>query len=208
MATFAVGWLGLPAVAWAQSGGFGFNAIPQFPQTATVGAADVAASLRMENRSTEEYAFDTFRLTEITVVPNCGSKASAEICEPGARDPGVLVPSATGTGRNAPTPALGGNGCANVTFTITLLTPSDRTDEGRYLFEPVVPAYVGPTDTASSICTIDFTFHAARAPSIDSDPAQTTPGPLQTDQKARVRGTDVTAARTWVRTAPAQVLTR
>ena len=87
----------------AQSGGVGFNAIPQFPPL-IVGDMDEPVSLRLENRSTVEYANDEFNVTEITLVPNCGSKASSESCEAGARDPGVLTPSETASVATRPRP--------------------------------------------------------------------------------------------------------
>ena len=173
------------SAAWAQNGGVAASVAPQFPPVATVGDQDVPASLVFTNQSTGEYADDNFNVTSIELTPSCGIKLGVGECPPGGEDPGVFVLSATGTGR-------AGTACAGQTFNITLIDPA----EGRYSFIPTTPVTLGPTSTAAASCTVDFTFDVARAPSIDSDPGQTMPGPLQTDQYALVRLIDITPGPT------------
>ena len=180
LALCAISLAAAPA-ALAQQGGVSAQAQPQFPPTVTVGAQDVPVSLRVENLSEAEFATDTFEATQITLTPSCGAKFGFGTCPPGGEDPGVFVPSATGVGR-------AGTACAGTTFTISLLDPV----AGRYLFTPSSPVLLGATGTPAAVCIIDFTVDVARAPAKDSDPAQVTPGPLQTDQYATVILVDVT----------------
>ena len=179
-------------------GGTGVAAIPQFPSTVTVGAQDVPVSLRIVNNSTGEFVDDQFQLADIELTPACGSKSSfptVSDCPVGARDPGVLVPSAVpgdpvpmGYGVNDPTPGGNGTACAGRTFTFVLADPA----QGKYELVPDSPVILGTPGTPAGTCTINFTIDVLKAPTIDSDPAQTLPGPLQTDQKARVFGTSIT----------------
>ena len=179
-------------------GGTGVAAIPQFPSTVTVGAQDVPVSLRIVNNSTGEFLDDQFQLADIELTPACGSKSSfptVSDCPVGARDPGVLVPSAVpgdpepmGVGVNDPTPGGNGTACAGRTFTFVLADPA----QGKYELVPDSPVILGTPGTPAGTCTINFTIDVLKAPTIDSDPAQTLPGPLQTDQKARVFGTSIT----------------
>ena len=171
----------LAPAAMAQQGGVSAQAQPQFPPTATVGAQDVPASLLLENLSEAEFATDSFQATQITLTPSCGTKLGFGVCPAGGEDPGVYAASATGTGR-------AGTACAGITFAISVLEPAT----GRLLFTPNAPVVLEDTGTPAARCSIDFTVDVVRAPAKDSDPAQATPGPLQTDQYGTVIVIDVT----------------
>ncbi len=184
---FSVGLLATAAVllggassAWA---GTGVSVVPSVPANVTVGTTP-ATSLTIANVSGNgpgETGFETdsFQVTDITLVPSCGSQVFSGDCPAGSQDPGVLVPGATGIGR-------AGTACAGRTFTITLIDPA----QGKYAFTPDAPVVLGPSSgtLAQRQCVIDFTTSVNRVPAVDSTPAS--PG-LQTDQKAFATVTDI-----------------
>src|SRR3954471_19300014 len=93
----------LLAGAATASAGVAITVSPAVPPSVTV--SDVApTSLTIANASFNgpgETNFDTdsFTLDDVTLVPSCGSQVFSADCQAGSFDPGVLVPSATGTGQ-------------------------------------------------------------------------------------------------------------
>ena len=83
-------------------------------------------------------------------------------------DPGVLAPSATGTGQ-------AGTACAGTTFTVAVVDAA----QGKYSFTPSTAVVLGPPASATSTCIIDFTVTVVKTPTKDAD-AKT--AGFQTDQ--------------------------
>jgi hypothetical protein len=88
-------------------------------------------------------------------------------CSASFVDPGVLVPSTTGTG-------VAGTACGGKTFTITQIDLV----MGKYQFTWTGTVVLTPTGPTRD-CIIDFTTDVKRAPAVDAAPAL---GGLQTDQ--------------------------
>jgi hypothetical protein len=165
----------LLAGAATASAGVSISVSPAVPSSVTVGG-NPATSLSLTNGSFNgpgETNFDTdsFQVNDVTLVPSCGSPVFSADCQAGSFDPGVLVPSATGTGQ-------AGTACAGRAFTVSLIDAA----QGKYRFTPDATIILGPSGgpLAQRRCVIDFTTGVARVPAIDSAAA---PG-LQTDQKA------------------------
>ena len=177
-----IGLAGGASSAWA---GAGFGIVPTVPANVTVGQTGVPSSLTITNISTNGpgevgYETDSFRLTDITFVPSCGSQISSADCPVGSWDPGSIVPAPlTATGR-------AGTACAGRTFTITLIDPL----QGKYRFTPDADIIIGPSSgtLAERRCIIDFTVAVVRTPAIDSDAPE---AGIQTDQKAFVAAIDI-----------------
>ena len=166
---------------WA---GAAFSIVPSVPTNVTVGQTGVPAALTITNASFDgagqsDYTTDSFQLTQVTLVPSCGSQVASADCPAGSHDPGVLVPSATGSGR-------AGTACADRTFTISNIDAV----QGKHSFTPDAPVVLGDAvgPPSASRCILDFTFNVAKAPLIDSHP---NPG-VQTDHKAFTAATDIT----------------
>ena len=155
------------------------STVPDFPATVTVGQTTVPASLTITNFSTPPQDSEVVFLSEIRLVPSCGSPTTAATnCPTADVDPGVFTLSATGIGR-------AGTACAGMTFNTSLIDSA----QGKYEFTPVgSPVVLGTpaSGAASASCAIDFTFTVARAPAVDAQPAS--PG-LQTTQVASATGT-------------------
>ncbi|MCA1689943.1 MAG: hypothetical protein LC720_05760, partial [Actinobacteria bacterium] len=81
------------------SAGVGFLVVPNVPSPLTVGETGVPASLTLTNGSNGMEAGLSVLVTQITLVPSCGTKMiSGADCPAGAEDPGVLRVSPTGVG--------------------------------------------------------------------------------------------------------------
>lgn len=181
---------GLGLVASPASAGTRLSIGPSVPETVSAGQVGQPGQLRILNTSfngpgQSGYTTDSFTVPDplvpnsITMVLSCGSQTSSANCAVGSRDPGVLVPSATGTGQ-------AGTACANRTFTITLIDMA----EGQYAVAPSAPFTLGPADGSgvSNECVIDFTIDVLRSPAIDANPLD--PG-LQTEQRAFAAAVDI-----------------
>jgi Divergent InlB B-repeat domain len=180
LATVAV-LLGGASTAWA---GAGVSVVPAVPSNVAVGTT-AASSISITNNSFNgagETNFDTdgFQVSDITLVPSCGSQVFSADCPAGARDPGVLVPSNTATGQ-------AGTACAGRTFTRVLIDAA----QAKYRFTPDATVVLGPSSgpLSASRCVIDFTTNVAQVPAIDSNVGS--PG-LQTDQKGFTALEDIT----------------
>jgi uncharacterized repeat protein (TIGR01451 family) len=157
---------GLSSSAWA---GVGFLVVPNLPSPLVVGQTGVPASLTFTNGSNGAQAALNVAVSQITLVPSCGTRAiSGGDCPVAAADPTVLRLSGTGTGE-------AGTACAGVTFTTSI---SDAA-QGKYQFAPSSPVTLGPFGSATQTCIIDFTVDVVRTPTKDADPAA---AGLQTDQ--------------------------
>ena len=96
----------------------------------------------------------------MTVVMACATPGGSapgthSSCPTGSLEPGVLRPSATGTGRD-------GRDCAGKTFTITEIDAS----QGKYSFDAGAPF------TISDRCYIDYTVDVLRMPTTDANSSQ------------------------------------
>ena len=167
-----------PAIA---SAGVVLNVVPIVPLNVTVGQTAVPMSLGIANQSANlpgetGYTADTVQIDTITFVPSCGSPTVSADCPDGSFDPGVIVPSLTGTGRP-------GTACATNTFSIAVSDAS----QGKYSITTPTPVTLAPSLPATPLrrCVIDFTGSVVRMPAID----RAAPG-IQTDQKSGATGTD------------------
>jgi len=157
------------------SAGIGLGVVPTFPTVVAVGQTNLPASLTISNNSTPPETAGVVILTDITLVPSCGTTGGFGDCPPASAEPGVFQISATGVGEP-------GTACAAVPFTVTTI---DAT--GKVRFSPFSPVVLGsPSIPTTSTCTIDFTFSVPKAPLLDSSPVL--PG-VQTAQKAAASGT-------------------
>jgi len=154
--------------------GVGLGIIPNFPSTVVVGQSNVSGSLTITNLSNGPEATGNVTLSQILLVPSCGTFSPSPQCPAAGADPGVFAISATGTGR-------AGTACAGTTFTVVTNTAST----GRVRFIPSTPVVLGPPGSGTQTCVIDFTFSVVKAPTKDISPA---PG-SQTGQIASVVGT-------------------
>ncbi|HEX2029378.1 MAG TPA: hypothetical protein VHF25_15420, partial [Nitriliruptorales bacterium] len=150
--------------------GVGLGVTPEFPAKVTVGDTDVPAGIRIANAAFGGEADNSATLTDITVVPSCALSPAAppDTNCTGGEDRGALRLSASGTG-------VADSACEGRTFTITEI---DQTS-GRYRLTPDAPVVLGPPDSATDTCLIDFTFDVARMPAKDAFPDQSG---LQTTQ--------------------------
>ncbi|MDQ1428137.1 MAG: hypothetical protein QOK39_1613, partial [Acidimicrobiaceae bacterium] len=147
--------------------GVGLGVVPTFPSPVTVGQAGLAASVTISNLSNGAEATGNVTLSDITLVPSCGTFTPNSDCPVAGADPGVFQLSAVGHGRS-------GTGCAGVTFTITTSNPA--TGQVTFNSPPVV---LGPPSSgALATCIIDFTFDVVKSPTKDVSPASG----LQTEQ--------------------------
>lgn len=183
-ATGAAACVGLACIPAAAQAGVSIGAVPAVPPAVTVGQT-VPGSLVISNASfngqgESDYDTDSLEVTEIGLVPSCGSQVISAACPDGFEDAGVLVPApGGGTGR-------AGTACAGTIFEIAQIgVPAD----GEYSFTPdstvTLGASSGPPGGKS--CTIDYSLTVNRVPAID---AHESPG-LQTDQKAFVSAVNV-----------------
>jgi hypothetical protein len=171
-----------PATALA---GVAFSVGPSIPQNIVVGQT-VPFAISITNNSDDTvtgengYDTDSFRITDITFVPSCGTDVGSTDCPVGARDPGVLVP-------DADTPVTGrpGTACAGRTFTISEIDP----DQGKYRLTPDANVIIGPSSGTNAVrrCIIDLALDVVRTPALDSDVR----AGLQTDQKAAISAVDI-----------------
>src|ERR1044072_689477 len=151
--------LGGASNAWA---GIALAVPPDIPTTVTVGTT-IASTVSVVNNNNGVHAAlsNTIDPGSITLVPSCGAPPLGGDCPAGSVDPGVLIPSATGTGR-------AGSACENKIFTITLTDPT----MGKYTFTwagtiTITPLGSGPTNE----CVIEFTTDVKRVPGVDASAA-------------------------------------
>ena len=175
LTAFAAACVALAGVPAGAHAGVAASVVPSVPSSVGVGQT-VAASLVITNNSSNgpgetDYDTDAFEITDITLVPSCGSATFGATCPAGFDDEGVLVPAAGGgTGR-------AGTSCAGKSFTIVQIgLPAD----GEYRFTPTTTATLGASSGPLKSCTIDYGLAVNRVPAIDSTAF---PG-LQTEQKA------------------------
>lgn len=154
--------------------GVGLGIIPNFPSTVTVGQTNVHGSVTITNLSNGPEATGNVTLSQILLVPSCGTFSSTSQCPAAGADPGVFAMSATGVGR-------AGTSCDGTIFTVTTNTVTT----GRVRFNPSTPVVLGPPGSGSATCVIDFTFTVVKAPTKDISVA---PG-TQTGQIASAVGT-------------------
>jgi PKD repeat protein len=157
------------------SAGLGFLVAANAPSLLTVGQTGLPSSLTFTNGANGAQAQMNVNVTQITLVPSCGTHAiSGGDCPAAAVDPGVLRLSPTGVGES-------GTACAGVTFTTSIIDAA----QGKYQFAPSSPVTLGPPGSPTQTCIIDFTVDVVKVPSKDADPASSG---LQTDQAGFVFG--------------------
>ncbi|MDQ1442176.1 MAG: hypothetical protein QOG97_2404 [Acidimicrobiaceae bacterium] len=159
--------------------GVGFGVTPTLPSSVAVGQTGLPASIQVFNNSTSPESSGNVNITALNMVPACGttSVVGSGDCPAGFADPGVFQLSPTGTGEV-------GTACAGQTFIIAVIDPST----GQVTFAPNGGSIVlGPPGTNNSVCRIDFTFNAVKAP---TKPAGTSaPNTVQTAQIGFAAGT-------------------
>ncbi|MDQ6945461.1 MAG: hypothetical protein M3256_04135 [Actinomycetota bacterium] len=153
--------------------GVGLGVIPNFPSPVSVGQTAVPASITITNLSNGPEATGNVTLTDVTLVPSCGTFSANSDCPAAGADPGVFKVSATAVGRS-------GTACAGITFAVTVANPAT----GQLSFAPSAPVVLGPPGGPSPTCVIDFNFDVLRVPTKDVSPA---PG-VQTEQIVAVVG--------------------
>ncbi|MDX6368953.1 MAG: hypothetical protein QOG93_455, partial [Gaiellaceae bacterium] len=158
--------------AWA---GVALSVPPDIPLNITVGTT-IASTLRIthQNDGTEAGQNDVIDPGTITLVPSCGANPVGPNCPAGSEDPGVLVPSATGTG-------VSGTACDGITFTFTLTNAA----MGKYTLTWPGTITLTPTGATQS-CIISFTTDVKKMPTKDANAV--TAG-LQTSQASGANAT-------------------
>ena len=142
-----------------------------------VGATAQPANLAISNTSSGVDGNRSFTITDIGLVPSCGTRGFGPSCPTDRADSGVFQISSTGAGRMD-------SACAGMTFDISAPDPDDRVR-----FTPRGGSVVlGPVNTTSSMCVIDFTFDTVKAPTLDA--RTETPG----TQTAQIGSATVIAA--------------
>ncbi len=190
------------AVATAQAG-TALSVPPDIDDSVTVGTTvDTAITIRNGNSGTELNLTDT--VTQITLVPACGSDSSTRDCP--IPDLGVLRPHSTGKGAT-------GSACSDYDFTIEL-DPIDGITQGKYRFTTASgPIVLTPPDSGpTSRCIINFKTDVLKTPVHDSRPGD---DGVQTDQKSFASATNATTQpatgtgndRTTVQVAPLTLTT-
>jgi hypothetical protein len=152
--------------AWA---GVNIGLTPDLPTNLTVGTTVPTEMTLRWNNSGGETGFPN-RVDSLTLVPSCGDVINSEDCT--VLDPGVLIPSTTGTGQ--------GGACPGTAFSITPDPSPAGVAQGKYIFTWAGTIILTPTG-ATSECIINFTTDVKRIPTIDADGG--IPG-IQTSQKA------------------------
>jgi hypothetical protein len=151
--------LAFPLVACAALFGFSSTAaasdygVPSPPQSASVGQTNVPTSFAVRNSGAPG---STTTVGLITVVMACDTPGGSvpgtySSCPASAVEPGVLRPSATGTGR-------AGTDCAGMTFTITQIDAL----QDKYEISAGAPFTI-----VSNSCLIDYTVDVLRQPTQD-----------------------------------------
>lgn len=151
--------------AWA---GTALSVPPNIPSPnggVVVGSTGVASSMTVQNGSNGAQAGLTVTLSNITLVPSCGTLVIAGDCPIASVDPGVFKLSSTAVGE-------ANSVCAGDSFTVTKI---DATQD-KYQFTPTTPVVLGRANDASpagliaSQCTIDFTVDVLKVPTKDARP--------------------------------------
>jgi hypothetical protein len=132
------------------------SASPIFPTSSTVGQTGIPASISIGNNSTAPESGGNLTVTDITLVPSCGSLSFGD-CPAANDDPGVYAVSAA-TGEP-------GTACAGMTFTVTTIVAA----QGKLRFTPPSAVVLGPPGGLSAVCRIDFTIDIVKMPVKDSD---------------------------------------
>ncbi|MEA2297357.1 MAG: hypothetical protein QOF77_293 [Solirubrobacteraceae bacterium] len=143
-------------VAPSAFAGLALGVGPTFPTPVAVGQTNVPASLQLSNVSTPPESGGTVSVTQIMLVPACGSSdPSTGDCPLAQADPGVFTLSPTATGE-------AGTACQGINFAVTVTDPAT----GQVQFVPVGGAAVVLTapGTPNSVCRIDFTVSVNAAP--------------------------------------------
>jgi len=155
--------------------GVGLGVAPTFPTPVTVGQTNVPASVTITNLSNGVEASGNVTVTAIHLVPSCGKSGTGANCPAAGADPGVFQ-------INSPVVGAAGSACAGDTFTVTVV---DATT-GELKLTPNHTVVLGPPQSATQACVINFTYNVLKDPTIDFAPA--TLG-LQTEQIASANGT-------------------
>ncbi|MEA2297356.1 MAG: hypothetical protein QOF77_292, partial [Solirubrobacteraceae bacterium] len=143
-------------VAPSAFAGLALGVGPTFPTPVTVGQTNVPASLQLSNVSTPPESGGTVSVTQIQLVPACGSSdPSTGDCPLAQADPGVFTLSPTATGE-------AGTACQGMNFVVTVTDPAT----GQVQFVPVggAPVVLTAPGTPNSVCRIDFTVSVNKAP--------------------------------------------
>ncbi|MDQ1679780.1 MAG: hypothetical protein QOI42_639 [Frankiaceae bacterium] len=156
--------LGGASSAWA---GTALSVPPDIPDPnggVVVGQTNLPASLTVQNGSTGAQNAQNVTVSNITIVPSCGTLVVSANCPVGNFDPGVFRLSTTGTGK-------AGTACATQTFTVVKLDAA----MDKYQFVPLSPAtnpVLGPSAAGGPLatCVITFTVDVLRVPLLDAQP--------------------------------------
>lgn len=163
----AVSGSGLLMFALPAFAGVGGSAIPDYPNSVTVGDIGVPVTLTITNGSTGGNIGESVTLSNITHAPSCGTSLN-NTCQVPDADTGVFTVH-NGTGR-------AGTACAAVAF-----TAGAPDSNGNVAFTPGSTVILGPASgpLLAAQCIIDFTVDVLKVPTKD---ANLVAAGVQTDQ--------------------------